>query len=90
MPEPISMREAYGKELVSLGGANENVVVLSADVQTSDYSHLFGQAFPERFFNVGIAEQCLVDVAVASRTRGVSRSSTRSQSSSPAARSSPC
>ena len=64
MPEPISMREAYGKELVSLGGANENVVVLSADVQTSDYSHLFGQAFPERFFNVGIAEQCLVDVAV--------------------------
>ena len=39
------------------------MVVLSADVSNSDHSFMFEQAFPERFFNVGIAEQCLVDVA---------------------------
>lgn len=58
------MRPAYGEALVQLGDANPNVVALSADVQTSDYSFLFADRFPERFFNVGIAEQCLVDVAV--------------------------
>jgi transketolase len=58
------MRQAYGEALVALGHANPDVVALSADVQTSDFSYLFAQAFPDRFFNVGIAEQCLVDVAV--------------------------
>lgn len=58
------MRLAYGEALVDLGRANPDVVALSADVQTSDFSHLFQAAFPDRFTNVGIAEQCLVDVAV--------------------------
>jgi transketolase len=58
------MRRAYGEALVALGHANPDVVALSADVQTSDFSYLFAEAFPDRFFNVGIAEQCLVDVAV--------------------------
>jgi transketolase len=58
------MRLAYGEALVDLGRANPDVVALTADVQTSDFSYLFGAAFPDRFFNVGIAEQCLVDVAV--------------------------
>jgi transketolase len=39
-------------------------VVLSADVSNSDHSYMFEEAFPDRFINVGIAEQCLVDVAV--------------------------
>ena len=62
--QPVSMRKAYGQALVELGRAREDVVVLSADVSNSDQSYMFEELFPERFFNVGIAEQALVDVAV--------------------------
>ena len=62
--EPVSMRKAYGQALIELGRAREDVVVLSADVSNSDHSYMFEEVFPERFFNVGIAEQALVDVAV--------------------------
>lgn len=61
---PVVMRKAYGEALVELGRARQDVVVLSADVQSSDFSNLFEQVFPDRFFNVGIAEPALVDVAV--------------------------
>jgi transketolase len=57
------MRPAYGKALLKLGHANPNVVALTADVSNSDFSYMFAEAFPDRFINVGIAEQCLVDVA---------------------------
>jgi len=60
----ISMRKAYGEALVRLGQTNPDVVVLSADVSNSDFSYMFAEAFPDRFYNVGIAEQSLVDVAV--------------------------
>lgn len=60
----INMRLAYGEALVELGKTHPDVVVLSADVSNSDHSFMFEQAYPERFFNVGIAEPCLVDVAV--------------------------
>ena len=64
MAELVSMRRAYGQALVELGKANPDVVVLSADVSNSDFSFMFQEAFPDRFYNVGIAEQALVDVAV--------------------------
>ena len=64
MAELVSMRKAYGQALVELGKARPDVVVLSADVSNSDHSYMFEEVFPERFFNVGIAEQSLVDVAV--------------------------
>ena len=64
MAELVSMRIAYGKALVELGNTYPDVMVLSADVSNSDHSYMFAEAFPERFVNVGIAEQCLVDVAV--------------------------
>ncbi len=64
MVELVGMWPAYGAALVELGRANPDVVALTADVQTSDFSYLFEEAYPERYFNVGIAEQCLVDVAV--------------------------
>ena len=60
----LPMRPAYGEALLALGHANPNVVALSADVSNSDFSYRFAEAFPERFVNVGIAEQSLVDVAV--------------------------
>jgi transketolase len=58
------MRKAYGNALVELGHARKDVVVLSADVQSSDFSYMFEQQFPDRFFNVGIAEPALVDASV--------------------------
>lgn len=61
---PALMRKAYGEALVELGAKREDVVVLSADVQSSDFSYMFEAAHPQRFFNVGIAEPALVDVAV--------------------------
>ncbi len=64
MAELVSMRKAYGDALVALGHSHSDVMVLSADVSNSDFSFMFQEAFPERFFDVGIAEQSLVDVAV--------------------------
>jgi len=58
------MRPTYGQALLDLGETRPDVVALSADVQTSDFSFMFGDAYPDRYFNVGIAEQCLIDVAV--------------------------
>ncbi len=64
MAELVSMRKAYGQALVKLGRTHSDVVVLSADVSNSDHSYMFEEVFPDRFYNVGIAEQSLVDVAV--------------------------
>ncbi|MBD3305976.1 transketolase family protein [candidate division KSB3 bacterium] len=58
------MRKVYGQALVELGKTHPDVVVLSADVSNSDHSYMFEEVYPDRFFNVGIAEQSLVDVAV--------------------------
>lgn len=57
------MRDAYGEALLELGASNPNVVVLGADTTGSLKSGVFGSKFPERFFNVGIAEQNLMAIA---------------------------
>ena len=57
------MRTAYGKSLIELGEQDKNVVVLGADTSDSLKTAGFGKKFPERFFNVGIAEANLVSVA---------------------------
>jgi transketolase len=64
MSKSISTRQAYGEALVELGKSNPDVVALSAAVSNLDFIFLFEKEFPNRFVNVGIAEQCLVDVAV--------------------------
>jgi len=64
MAELVLMRKVYGEALVKVGRMYPQVVALSADVSNSDFSYMFQEAFPDRFFNVGIAEQSLVDVAV--------------------------
>ena len=56
-------RDAYGEALVELGGINEDVVVLDADLSGSTKTKDFQKAYPERFFNMGIAEQNLMGVA---------------------------
>ena len=58
-----SMRDAYGEALARLGGEIEDLVVVGADTTGSIKTSIFGEKFPERFFNVGIAEQNLVSVA---------------------------
>jgi len=57
------MRTEYSKALVAVGEQDPNVVVLGADTTDSLKTSNFGKKFPERFFNVGIAEANLVSVA---------------------------
>ena len=56
MSEKIATREAYGKALVELGAANEQVVVLDADLAGATMTKHFKAAYPQRFFDMGIAE----------------------------------
>lgn len=66
----IATREAYGKALVKLGQVNDNVVVLDADLSKSTKTNDFYKAFPDRFFNMGIAEQNLIGAACGLATVG--------------------
>ena len=59
----VSLRESYGKTLVELGEENPDVVVLDADLSRSTMTYMFGGAFPDRFFDCGIAEQNMVVIA---------------------------
>jgi len=56
-------RDGYGKALLELGKINKDVVVLDADLSDSTRSEYFGKQFPERFFNMGIAEQNMIGTA---------------------------
>lgn len=59
--EPV--RAGFGRGLKAAGEANENIVALCADLTESTQMHLFKEAFPERFIEIGVAEQNLVTVA---------------------------
>ena len=63
MIKKIAIRDAYGEALRDLGAKNKNVIVLDADVSSSSKSSLFGAQYPDRFFNVGIAEANMVAMA---------------------------
>ena len=56
-------RNGFGDALLKAGEENENIVALTADLSESVRTHKFAEAFPDRFFEVGIAEQNLVSVA---------------------------
>lgn len=59
----VATRDGYGKGLILAGEKNENVVVLTADLTESTRCEEFAQRFPERFFQVGVAEQNLATIA---------------------------
>lgn len=59
----IATRDAYGKALAELGKLNKDVVVLDADLSKSTKTASFLKEFPERFFNMGIAEADLIGTA---------------------------
>lgn len=63
MAELKCTRESCGNALVELGKANKDIVVLSADLAGSTKTDDFGKAFPERFFNMGIAEANMMNTA---------------------------
>ena len=63
MSNKMATREAYGKALVKVGKINDDVVVLDADLSKSTKTNDFYKAYPDRFFNMGIAEQNLVGAA---------------------------
>lgn len=66
----IAIRDAYGEALKELGKENKQVVVLDADVSGSSKSILFGNEYPDRFFNVGIAEANMVAMSAGMATSG--------------------
>lgn len=59
-----SIRSVFGKTLAELGRTNPDIVVLDADLSCSTQTQLFAKEFPDRFFNVGIAEQDMIAMAV--------------------------
>jgi len=63
MEKKIATRDAYGKALVALGQSNERIVVLDADLAKSTKTMDFAKAIPERFFDIGIAEQNMIGIA---------------------------
>ena len=63
MAGKLEMWECYGQALVEAGRENERIVLLEADLRKSTMGELFRQEFPERLFEVGIAEQNMIGMA---------------------------
>ena len=70
MTEMTDMRAVYGETLIKIGEENPNVVVVGADTTDSLKTRPFGKKFPNRFFNVGIAEANLVSIAAGLANEG--------------------
>lgn len=68
--QKIATRESYGKTLVELGKENEKIVVLDADLAGATKTNLFAKEYPERFFDMGIAEANMLATAAGLATCG--------------------
>ena len=64
-------RAAYGEALAELGKTNDKVVVLDADLSKSTMTATFQKAFPDRFFNIGIAEANMMNIGAGLSTMGL-------------------
>lgn len=67
----IATRESYGKALAALGEKHRDVVVLDADLSEATKTSIFKEAFPDRFFNTGIAEGNMMGVAAGLAATGL-------------------
>jgi transketolase len=65
-----AMRDAFGKHLLDMGTRYPELVVLDADVSGSTRTGWFGERYPDKFYNVGVAEANLVDIAAGMATAG--------------------
>lgn len=63
-------RQSYGEALLELGKENEQIVVFDADLASATKTNLFGKEFPNRFFDMGIAEQNMISTAAGMATCG--------------------
>ena len=70
MADKIATRESYGNALVELGAKNPDVIVLDADLAAATKTGVFKKAFPDRFFDCGIAESNMVGIAAGLATTG--------------------
>lgn len=70
LDKKIATRQSYGEALVELGKENEKVVVLDADLSTATKTNMFAKEFPNRFFDMGIAEQDMIGTAAGFATCG--------------------
>lgn len=70
LDKKIATRQSYGEALKELGKENNKVVVLDADLSTATKTELFAKEFPNRFFDLGIAEQDMVSTAAGFATCG--------------------
>lgn len=68
--EKKATRQSYGEVLVELGKENKKIVVLDADLSSATKTSLFAKEFPDRFFDMGIAEQDLMSTAAGIATCG--------------------
>ena len=66
----IATRQSYGEKLAELGEKNENIVVFDADLSGATKTSIFAKKFPERFFDMGIAEQDMMGTAAGISTFG--------------------
>ncbi len=66
----IATRQSYGEALAELGEKNENVVVFDSDLSGATKTSIFAKKFPERFFDMGIAEQDMMSTAAGMSTFG--------------------
>ena len=66
----IATRESFGEALKQLGAENKNVVVLDADLSGATKTNMFAKAYPDRFFDMGIAESNMISVASGMATTG--------------------
>ena len=66
----IATRQSYGEELVEIGKENKNIVVLDADLAEATKTGIFAKEFPERFFDIGIAESDMMGTAAGFATTG--------------------
>ena len=69
--EKKAVRAAYGEALVKLGAKNDKVVVLDADLASATMTGTFKKEYPDRFFDCGIAEANMVDMAAGMSTMGL-------------------
>ena len=70
LDKKIATRQSYGEALAELGEENKNVVVLDADLSGATKTSIFAKEFPERFFDMGIAEQNMITTAAGMATCG--------------------
>ncbi len=63
-------RQSYGEELAKLGEKNDKIVVFDADLASATKTNIFAKEFPDRFFDMGIAEQDMISTAAGMSTCG--------------------